>query len=167
MTSALRDLHTNNIIHRDVKPSNILTGADASESQFYLVDLGISGHYRKADSNEERPRKMVSKFFGSMPYASIDTHMGLEPGPKDDLEALMYTMVYLATGTLPWLSDSDLCEPTANETVLVAKMNIDPINLFQGLPTKLSTLYDYIRSLKFSETPDYGRVISDLHEAEM
>jgi hypothetical protein len=33
-----------------------------------------------------------------MLYAAIDAHLGLENGPKDDLEALFYSLIFLARG---------------------------------------------------------------------
>ena len=39
---------------------------------------------------------------GTIRYLSINSHLGLTPSQWDDLESLLYTIVYLAKGGLPW-----------------------------------------------------------------
>lgn len=39
---------------------------------------------------------------GTMRFMSLNTHMGVEPSRRDDIETCLYVMVYLARGSLPW-----------------------------------------------------------------
>jgi hypothetical protein len=35
-------------------------------------------------------------------FASINAHRGMELSRRDDIESLIYTLIYLAMGNLPW-----------------------------------------------------------------
>ena len=39
---------------------------------------------------------------GTALFASINAHKGSELSRRDDIESLVYTLIYLITGTLPW-----------------------------------------------------------------
>ena len=43
-------------------------------------------------------------FAGTINYASIRTHKGDIQYFADDLESILYIMLYLAIGTLPWMN---------------------------------------------------------------
>jgi hypothetical protein len=50
------------------------------------------------------PKEEKGKVIGTLGFMSCKSHEGKEQGPADDLESLIYTLLYLAEGTLPWLS---------------------------------------------------------------
>ncbi len=39
---------------------------------------------------------------GTTRYASLHAHLGRVPMPRDDLESLAYSLIFLAEGCLPW-----------------------------------------------------------------
>lgn len=88
---------------------------------------------------------------------------------RDDLESLGYLMIYFGRGSLPW---EDLKAPTEDERkelVKEMKMNIPIRDLCGGLPNAFTTYFEYVRTLKFDEQPNYSylrRLFHDLFVRE-
>lgn len=58
-------------------------------------------------------------FVGTTRYASYAAHIGKELGRKDDLESLIYVIIYLIKGNLPWQSVYNLSD---NRTFKIGEM---------------------------------------------
>ena len=93
----LENTHKKDILHRDIKPTQLLLSSD--ETKIYLVDFGLSTYFKKNKIHKEF--KTRCKCIGSISYASINNHMGFRQSRRDDLESLCYTLIYLAKGGLP------------------------------------------------------------------
>lgn len=89
----LEGVHRRGIIHRDIKPDNLMIGIDGLS--VFLVDFGLSQRFPK------KVRKK-SPFMGSLKFASIATHQGEPPSPLDDIESLIYVLLFLHLNTTPW-----------------------------------------------------------------
>jgi len=103
----LEDLHTLGFVHRDIKPQNILLGPKTSKEEhnkIFLVDFGLSNQYLtdSGDHIEDTPDSRYASVVGTAIFASINAHMGIEITRRDDVESLVYTLIYLLVGTLPW-----------------------------------------------------------------
>lgn len=75
---------------------------------------------------------------------------------RDDLEALAYTLVQLARGTLPWDSvpGHNKAKRCARIRECKAKTSVEAI--CDGLPSCFARFLAYARALSFPETPDYN-----------
>jgi len=89
------------VLHRDLKPENMML--DGSNN-LYLIDFGISKIYIRRNgiimyvSSSPRPFKERVSFVGTSRYASIAAHKGYELARKDDLESLLYVMLFFVRG---------------------------------------------------------------------
>ncbi|WTW91969.1 serine/threonine protein kinase [Streptomycetaceae bacterium NBC_01309] len=79
LASALEHVHAAGVVHRDVKPSNILIGLDGTP---HLTDFGIS---RLID---EPTRTVPGTLVGTIPYLAPEQLLGHGSGPASDIHAL-------------------------------------------------------------------------------
>ena len=88
---------------------------------------------------------------------SVNSQQGHAHSRRDDLESLVYTIIYLARGKLPWASWVD-------KIVLWKKSSITVEELCKGLPAPFCKFVNRVRSLGFDEMPDYQYLHSVLLE---
>jgi len=98
----IENLHEKGFLHRDVKPDNLLMGLGRRANQVYLIDFGLSKKYRDSRTQQHIPYCENKNLTGTARYASLNTHLGIEQGRRDDMESLGYLMMYLLRGSLPW-----------------------------------------------------------------
>ncbi|MEU3898306.1 protein kinase [Streptomyces sp. NPDC045251] len=96
---ALRAAHTAGVLHRDVKPGNVLLGEDG---RVLLTDFGIA--QIEGDSTITRTGEVV----GSVDYLAPERVRGHDPGPASDLWALGATLYTAVEGRSPFRRTSPL-----------------------------------------------------------
>jgi nucleotide-binding universal stress UspA family protein len=101
LAAALHDLHLQEVVHLDVKPSNVLVRPDGAA---VLVDFGLARHAHYPDLLAEEFRRPL----GSAPYMAPEQVLGLRSDPRSDVFALGAVLYELATGTLPFGAPSTL-----------------------------------------------------------
>ncbi len=162
----LEDLHFIGYLHRDVKPGNYAIGrAEVGEQKkVYVLDFGMCrGMISPRTGRKKTPRERCG-FRGTIRYASINCHDGVEMCEKDDLEQWFYQQVELTKGILPWRDMQD------KDQVLVAKRRARDPNyglkeLLGGCPREYVQIFQYIDTLKYHDQPDYQRVYTLLRQA--
>lgn len=117
-------------------------------------------------SSQHLPYRENKPLTGTVRYASINTHLGIEQSRRDDLESLGYMFAYFLRGSLPWQVSPSLSKfnlkglkATAKEDkyklITLCKIDTSLEDLTSGLPDEVKTYLNYCRSLKFHSTPDY------------
>ncbi|MFR9794439.1 serine/threonine-protein kinase [Streptomyces sp. MS06] len=96
---ALRAAHTAGVLHRDVKPGNVLLGHDR---RILLTDFGIA--QIEGDSTITRTGEVI----GSVDYLAPERVRGNAPGPASDLWALGATLYTAVEGRSPFRRTSPL-----------------------------------------------------------
>jgi len=150
--STVTSLHDRHYIHRDVKPSNFMVRAGDVGPTIFLIDFGLAKRFREPATYLHTPYTTKHRIVGTLPFTSVNGQQGHTQSRRDDLESLAYTIIFLARGYLPWTIDS-ICND--HEAVLRKKMSITAENLCEGLPPSFSKFVIHVRSLGFSEKPDY------------
>ena len=154
MLMRLEVVHSRALLHRDIKPDNMLMGPDGSPAM-YLVDFGLSKYF-KSEEGFHIEWTSGKPMAGTERYASIGTHLGWEQSRRDDLEASSYVFVYLAKGRLPWQGSKPTKERTREEVLVDTKRSLKGSEIAKGLPPVFGEFIDYARSLEFEEKPKYG-----------
>ena len=96
---ALDDLHRQQVVHLDVKPSNLLLHRpDGDGERIVLIDFGLSRHAQLPDLLAEQFHVPM----GTAPYIAPEQVLGVRSDPRSDLFALGVTLYHLATGQRPF-----------------------------------------------------------------
>ncbi|HYD96508.1 MAG TPA: bifunctional serine/threonine-protein kinase/universal stress protein [Noviherbaspirillum sp.] len=95
VATALHDLHRQNVIHLDLKPSNIMF---RETGEAILIDYGLARHDKLPDLLAEEFRLPM----GTGPYISPEQVLHIRNDPRSDLFALGVLMYHLATGERPY-----------------------------------------------------------------
>lgn len=100
--------------------------------------------------------KKGNQIVGTLRYASVSNHKGIEQSRRDDLESIAYVLVYLLVGSLPWQSIKAESVKTKMQMIKNKKMSISPEILCKGQPPQFAKFLGYSRGLKFQEKPNYS-----------
>lgn len=133
MLNIIEKLHNCDYLHRDIKPENFLLSPDLKN--VYLIDFGLSKRFRFKKKKSHIPFANDIGLTGTMRYASINTHLGIEQSRRDDLESFLYVLVYFMKGCLPWQGIFAKTREEKLELVTEHKMSIRIEDLCEGLPS--------------------------------
>ncbi|CAD8170611.1 unnamed protein product [Paramecium octaurelia] len=155
MIQRIEYVHSRHFLHRDIKPDNFLIGTGKRAHKVYIIDFGLAKRYIQKDG-KHIPYKEGKNLTGTARYASINTHLGIEQGRRDDLESLGYVMMYFLRGSLPWQNLKASNKKDKYEKIMEKKISTSIETLCKGFPQELATYLTYVRNLRFDEKPDYS-----------
>ncbi len=95
VAAALRDLHRQNVVHLDIKPSNIVMRETGEAA---LVDFGLAHH-------DQLPDLMAEEFrvpYGTAPYMAPEQILRNRTDPRSDIFALGVLLYFFSTGVRPF-----------------------------------------------------------------
>lgn len=90
--SRLEYIHSDNYIHGDIKPQNILVGLGNLSQPFFMVDFGVAREYWNSATQAHMPFRQNRRLIGTPVFTSISNYLGVVPSRRDDLESLAYTL---------------------------------------------------------------------------
>ncbi len=150
VAAALAHAHERGIVHRDVKPQNVLLDERGNPK---LADFGIA---RALDSTQE---SRANSFLGTAAYSSPEQLQGHKITPKSDIYSLGATLYHAATGGPPFTGAPI---EVANQQVL--KRPAPPRERGASMGVGLETLILHCLAKDPGERPDAGRVHDKLRE---
>ncbi|VDM62733.1 unnamed protein product [Angiostrongylus costaricensis] len=151
---ACEDLHKYGFIHRDLKPANYACGLGEKKRVVYILDFGIARRILN-DKNELKTPRVSVRFKGTIPFASLACHKGIEMGPKDDCESWYYLMLDLTVpGGLIW-------KRMADKNEVMKELMFGPLKC-KG---ELARILEYIDKLQYHDHVDYTYIYKMLEEA--
>ena len=152
IVAAVQSMHDCGFLHRDIKPSNFAIGDTPETSRTcYMLDYGLARQYTTVTGEVRQPRS-VAGFRGTVRYASVNAHLSRDLGRHDDLWSVLYMLIELAVGHLPWRKIKD------KEEAGEFKSQYDHKKLLRGLPTELNDILDHLRCSSYFDKPDYQLV---------
>ena len=116
IAGALDAAHARGLVHRDVKPANVLvdmTTAQVTE-HCYLTDFGLT-----KDTSKDVALTATGQFVGTIPYVAPEQIDGATQGPATDQYALACVLFECLTGHVPYERNTEL-------DVMWAHLNDDP-----------------------------------------
>jgi serine/threonine protein kinase len=140
VAGALDAAHAHGIVHRDVKPGNILIEREADGGRVYLSDFGI------VRAQNTRGLTQEGLFVGTLDFAAPEL---IEAKPLDgrvDVYALGCVLYYALTGRLPFERESDLA-------VIYAHLS-EPPPVPSELDPQLPRLFDEVVRRALAKRPE-------------
>lgn len=144
---ALQFVHEKNILHLDIKPSNILID---SSGKARLIDFGVSKRYDIEQQETSTTMLTLSKGFASIEQYDNEGTQSFSPCP--DIYSLGATMYNLLTGKIPTESILRATRPLQNpselnkdispktEAAIIKAMQIIPADRFQTVDEMMTAL---------------------------
>ena len=125
---ALQHAHDKGVIHRDIKPQNILLLSNAT---IKVTDFGIAGFKRGGIRSPEEKEAL-----GSVHYVSPEQAVGEHTDERSDIYSVGVVLYEMLTGKMPFESDED-------ENVVLMQMSSDavkPTELNPSIPLALEQI---------------------------
>jgi serine/threonine-protein kinase len=104
LCGALAAAHARGVVHRDVKPQNVMIVDSRLELLAKLTDFGIA----RQVSGDQTTLTATGQVIGTPDYLSPEQVLGEPGGPSSDLYALGIVLYELITGRLPFEAETPL-----------------------------------------------------------
>uniref|UniRef100_A0A1I7YMB7 non-specific serine/threonine protein kinase n=1 Tax=Steinernema glaseri TaxID=37863 RepID=A0A1I7YMB7_9BILA len=166
MLTALEYLHSQHIVHADMKADNILMIDPKRFDRTVLVDFGLAKRI-PAPREKPDPKKAHN---GTAIFTSIDAHRGCAPSYRGDIEILAYNVIYWVTGSLPWQQyETELENVAAAKKRLLSGKKKALEEDFEELPVAASNfvvdLLEVVETTKYDQRLSYKALLKMLETA--
>jgi len=133
---SLEEAHGRGVVHRDLKPDNIILTTRAGQADFVKVlDFGIAKRSEAKDKAQEQKLTQQGMVLGTPPYMSPEQFSGKELDARSDIYSLGVMAYEMLTGRLPFEADTAWQWATAHMTA--APFPFESIPTAGGVPQSM------------------------------
>ena len=177
------NMHEKGILHRDLKPNNLTWGNFNSSynnisnynsinnisnnldiKTIFLIDFGLSCSFLEGGLSYKHYKiKTNLSFVGTLRYASLNSHKGIRQSRRDDLESMIYILIYFLKGKLPWQDVKAKQKEERHKLISEIKSKVTIESLCENLPSEFAELLTYVKNLEFDEKPIYSKFYAFFH----
>ena len=143
LISELEKLHKCDYIHRSIKPDNLIIGQDQQTVLF--IDFETAKKFKSIHGHIENTSNQA--IMGTARYASLHSHLGMTLSRRDDCQSLLYTLIELRNGILPWGRSRDRSD--------MANLKRQTDRRLHGSADGFGLMQRKINALHFSQRPNY------------
>ncbi len=153
VAEALKHAHANKIIHRDIKPHNIII---TDEGIAKVADFGIARAATSSTINN------TSNVIGSVHYFSPEQARGGYVDEKSDIYSLGIVMYEMVTGVVPFDADNHISVAMKHiqDTVVPPSQKISYISVSQGLEAVILKCLEKHQSYRYQNASE---LLKDLY----
>jgi tRNA A-37 threonylcarbamoyl transferase component Bud32/DNA-binding beta-propeller fold protein YncE len=149
---ALDAAHSHDLVHRDVKPANVLLSTEGRREEAYLTDFGLTKH-----ASSDSGMTATGVFVGTLDYVAPEQITGEAVDARTDVYALGCVLYHALTGQVPY--------PRPNQLATIyAHVHEPPPNLLAAAPQAGAALAEVVAkamatapSERYATAGDVGR----------
>ena len=142
VADALDEAHRHGLVHRDVKPTNVLIATRGGAEHAFLTDFGLTKR-REGDAGLTRPGFAM----GTADYMAPEQARGGDVDGRADIYALGCVLYKTLTGVVPFDRGSDLEK-------MMAHLNDRPPSLLEARPELTRALDEAVRRAMAKDRED-------------
>ncbi len=149
VADALELAHEKGLVHRDVKPSNVIV---TEEDHIYLTDFGLAKRAGSASGLTG-----AGQLLGTVDYVAPESIEGTEPEARGDIYGLGCVLYEMLVGTAPFAGEA------GGMAKMWAQLNADPASVREQRPDVPQALEDVVmqalakRPGERPSAPDFSR----------